>query len=544
MVRRNPQTLDGELFRELVLAGTRCLEANVDAINALNVFPVPDGDTGINMLLTLKAANESPDLPPARTGTVADVSRALARGALLGARGNSGVIFSQFMKGISTGLADHDECDGAALVEALAAASTAGYRAVGKPVEGTMLSVMRAAAEGSASASGTPTDVLRAALEAAERALEHTPEQLPILKEAGVVDAGGQGVVAFLAGAVGLMDGTEVTLTIATPEGGPAEAVAGVKHEFLEHTEDEMYGYCTQFIVLGEGIDVEGMREQVMAMAGSTVVVGDESTVRVHAHAEDPGPLLTLGAALGTLDQINIQNMDAQHTEFMERAGYAPGTLELAVVAVSPGEGIGRVLVDLGAGAIVRGGQTMNPSAAELMGAIERVSAGHVVLLPNNPNILMAAGQAAELSDGTVSVVPSRTVPQGIAAMLALNPDLDAEANVEAMTAALATVRSGEVTTAVRSTTIDGVSARKGQALALLDGRLVAAAATPAEAALEVVAQAAPEEGALVTLYRGADVDAEAAQALAADVAARFPGVETEVIEGGQPQYHYLMSIE
>ena len=544
MAPRSPSTIDGELLREIVYAGTRCLEANVDAINALNVFPVPDGDTGINMLLTLKAANESPELPRPGTGNGAEVSHALARGALLGARGNSGVIFSQFMKGISTALADRDECDGEGLAAALVAASSSGYQAVGKPVEGTMLTVMRAAAEGAGSVGGPPAEVLRAALASAERALEHTPEQLPVLKEAGVVDAGGQGVVAFLAGALGCLDGTEAKLTIATPEGGLAQAATNVAHGFLEHTEEEMYGYCTQFIVQGEGLDLEAVREQVTAMAVSTVVVGDDRTLRVHAHAEDPGPLLSLGASIGTLDQINIQNMDAQHTQFMARHGYVSETGALAVVAVSPGPGIGRVLTDLGAAALVPGGQTMNPSAAELMDAARGLHAERVVLLPNNPNILMAAQQAAELSDGAVSVVPSRTVPQGIAAMLAFNPDLEAEANLQAMTAAMDSVRSAEVTTAVRSTTIDGIRVEQGQAIALLDGHLAAAAATPAEALLAAVERAAPGEGSLVTLYYGADVDAEAARAAADEVAARFAGVETEVIEGGQPHYHYFVSIE
>ncbi len=543
MAPRDPPTIDGELFRELVRAGTRCLEANVDAINALNVFPVPDGDTGINLLLTLKAANDSPELPPPGTGTVADVSHALARGALLGARGNSGVIFSQFMKGLSSGLAGRDTCDGAGLVAALTAASTAGYQAVGKPVEGTMLSVTRAAAEAVSAHRGTPSEVLRAALEGAERALEHTPEQLPVLKEAGVVDAGGQGVVAFLTGALGCLDGTEPALTIAVPEGGPAKAAANVTHEFLEHTEDELYGYCTQFIVQGEGLDVDAVRERVMAMAGSTVVVGDDRTVRVHAHAEDPGPLLSMGAAMGALDQIDIKNMDEQHTRFMGRHGYTPRQA-LGIVAVSPGAGIGRVFTDLGAGAVVTGGQTMNPSAAELIEAARQLNADRAVLLPNNANILLAARQAADLSDGAVSVVPSRTVPEGIAALLAFNPDLDPEANVEAMTAALGGVRSGEVTTAVRSTTIDGVSVEEGQSIGLLDGRLTAAAATPAEALVAALAQAAPGDGALVTLYYGADVGAEEANAAAAALTARFPGVETEVIDGGQPHYHYLMSIE
>ena len=543
MASSTPLTLSGTAFQELVAAGTRCLEANVDAINALNVFPVPDGDTGVNMLLTLKSANDSPELPQG-PGTVAEVSHALARGALLGARGNSGVILSQFLKGISVGLADCDDCDGADLSAALGAASRASYQAVGKPVEGTMLTVMRAAAEAVESLSGTPADVLGAALEAAEEALAHTPEQLPILKEAGVVDAGGQGVVAFLAGALGFLLGSEATLTIATPAGGLSEAAAGVTHEFLEHTEDELYGYCTQFIIQGDGLDVDAVRERVVAMAGSTVVVGDDRTVRIHAHAEDPGPLLSMGAAIGALDQINIQNMDEQHTQFMARHGYTADMQALAVVAVAPGDGFERLFKDLGAGAVVRGGQTMNPSAAELVAAVKRVKAEHVVILPNNANIVMAANQAAELSERTVSVVPSRTVPHGIAALLAFNPDLDAEANVEAMTAALDTIRAGEVTTAVRSTTIDGVSVEKGQAIGLLDGRLVAATATPDQAVLAVVEGTAPADGSLVTLYYGADVDADTAAAAADAIAERFKGVETEVVEGGQLHYHYLVSIE
>ncbi|MEE8519003.1 MAG: DAK2 domain-containing protein [Dehalococcoidia bacterium] len=539
--------ITGDAFRQLVAAGTRCVESNVDAINGLNVFPVPDGDTGINMLLTLKSANGADELPPPGTGSVAEVSRALARGALLGARGNSGVIFSQFMKGLSLGLSAQEECDGAALAQALASASAASYQAVGKPVEGTMLSVMRAAAEAVQAAQGSPVDVLGSAFDAAEKALAYTPEQLPILKEAGVVDAGGQGVVAFLAGALGYLSGTEVKLEISVPAGGLDAIVSGaggVSHDFLEHTEEEMYGYCTQFIIEGESLDVDEVRREVMALAASTVVVGDERTIRVHAHAEDPEPLLDLGRLLGSVERVSVQNMDEQHQHFMARHGYTSGSQTLAVVAVAAGEGIEQLFANLGASAVVQGGQTMNPSAADLLDAVERANAEHTVLLPNNGNIVMAAEQAAKLSDGTISVVPSKSMPQGVAALLAFNPELDADANVAAMTSAMGEIRSGEVTTAVRSTTISGVGVTQGQAIAMLDGELVAAADSPQEAMLAMLVEAEPEEGSLVTLYYGEGVTKQEADEAVQAITARFPGTEVEVLAGGQPHYQYFVSVE
>jgi DAK2 domain fusion protein YloV len=543
MANANPD-ITGDILRELFVAGTRCVEAHVEEINSLNVFPVPDGDTGINMLLTMLAANEAKELPPPGQGDVAEVSRALARGALLGARGNSGVIFSQFMRGFSQGLADVEVADGAAISAALVRASSASYEAVGKPVEGTMLSVMRAAAEAVEPLVGAPTEVLRKALAAAESALVYTPEQLPILKEAGVVDAGGQGMVAFMTGALAFLEGTEADLVIAAPAAGTVDA-ASVKQEFLEHTEEEMYGYCTQFIIQGEAMDVDAMRERVMALAGSTVVVGDDRTVRVHAHAEDPGPLLSMGVSYGALDQVSVQNMDDQHQEFMERHGYTPGEqVDLAVVAVAPGEGIERVFADLGAARIVRGGQTMNPSTADLLDAIKMANATHTVVLPNNSNIVLAANQAAELAETKVTVVPSSSVPQGIAALLAFNPDQDAEANVGAMKSALDDTQSGEVTKAVRSTSINGVAVTEGQTVALLDGEIVAAVESPEQALIALIEHAGARAGALVTLYYGAEVKEESASAAANEIASRFDGVETEVMAGGQPHYDYLVSIE
>ncbi len=536
-------TLDGDAFIQLVAEGTRYVERHVDDINALNVFPVPDGDTGTNMLLTMRSALESSELPAPGDGTVAQVSAALSRGALLGARGNSGVIFSQFMKGISLGLADADECDGADLAKAFEEASTAGYEAVGNPVEGTMLTVMRAVAEGTMSMTGSAVEVLDKALSSASVALAYTPEQLPILKEAGVVDAGGQGVVAFLAGALAFASGADVPLEISTPVGGVG--AVNVRQEFLEHTEEEMYGFCTQFVVHGEDLDVNDARQRVQALAGSTVVVGDDRTIRVHAHAEDPGPLLTLGVELGSVDQISIQNMDLQHQEFMALHGYTQEESSLlAVIPVAPGDGFSRIFTDLGAARVVRGGQSMNPSAAQLLDAVRKGNAAHTILLPNNSNVVMAANQAAELSEGQVSVVASKNVPQGIAAMLAFNPDLDGEANVEAMTAALSGVRGGEVTTAIRSTTIDGVAVEEGQAIALLEGKLASVGATPNEALLNMLDQTDIEEGSLVTLYRGAGSPDMTAQEAATAIQLRYSGVEVEVLEGGQPHYQYLVSVE
>jgi dihydroxyacetone kinase-like predicted kinase len=306
-----------------------------------------------------------------------------------------------------------------------------------------------------------------------------------------------------------------------------------------------MYGFCTQFIVVGEGLDVDEVRARVSAIAGSTVVIGDPRTVRIHAHAEDPGPLLSLGVALGSVDQVSIQNMDLQHQQFMALHGYTNESQSgVAVVAVAPGDGIARVFKDLGVAQIVSGGQTMNPSAAQLLDAVRRANAQHTVILPNNPNIVMAANQAATIAGGGVYVVPSRNVPQGVAAMLAFNPEFDAQQVFETMSDALGSVRSGEVTTAVRSTRIGGIDVHEGQAIAMLDDELVAAAASPNEALIALLQRAEVSEGTLVTLYTGhGNPQSQTGFAINA-ITARFPGVEVEVIDGGQAHYNYLVSIE
>jgi DAK2 domain fusion protein YloV len=544
-----PSILTGAGFHRLVVAGTRCVEQHVEAINALNVFPVPDGDTGINMFLTLRSGESSSEIPSG-PATVAEVSNAVAKGTLLGARGNSGVIFSQFLRGLATALRECDECDASTMATAIAGGAAAAYKAVSQPVEGTMLTVMRAAGEeAQRSSSSSLEDMWQASLGAAQEALAHTPEQLPVLREAGVVDAGGQGVVAFMAGALAYLQGkTDATLDITTPvqagSGSPGHEATDVSHDFLEHTEEEAYGYCTQLLIRGADMDVDSVRDQIAVLGRSTVVVGDDSLIKVHTHVLDPGPVVSLGTSLGTLDQVKIENMDTMHQEFMALHGYVQSSNAVAVVAVASGDGLEQVFRDLGAAAVVRGGQTMNPSAQEILEAVQGMQAQQVVVLPNNPNILMAAQQAAELCENPCAVLASRTIPQGIAALIAYNPDLDADANVKAMTTALSSVRSGEVTVAVRDATINGVSVSAGQAIALLDGTLTTAGATTEEALLGLLEHAGVSEGDLVTLYGGADVSSEALEQNAETIRQRWPEIEVEAVDGGQPHYQYLVSIE
>ncbi|MBM3940184.1 MAG: DAK2 domain-containing protein, partial [SAR202 cluster bacterium] len=394
---------------------------------------------------------------------------------------------------------------------------------------------------GAGQAAGGVPEVLRAATHAATEALARTPEQLPRLREAGVVDAGGQGVVAFLEGALAFVEDHEPALQVQAAPGGLGSVV---RQEFLEHTADDEYGFCTQFIISGERLDVAALREQVSALAVSTAVVGDERLVRVHAHATDPGPLLSLAVRAGELNQVKIENMDAMHRDFIAKHGRRAEAADVAVVAVASGAGLERLFRDMGAAAVVRGGQTMNPSAKDLLDAAERTNARRVIVLPNNANVALAADQAARMAKVPCTVIPSRNIPQGIAAMLAFNPDLDADANAGAMRSAMRGVRSGEVTVAVRDTTVGGVRVASGQPIGLLDDELVCAGASLLEALERTVAAAEPTDGGIVTLYRGEGLTEAEALAAAAALRRRWPGAQVDVVEAGQPHYRYLFSVE
>ena len=573
--------LSGDELRRAFGGALAWLEEHRDTVNALNVFPVPDGDTGTNMLLTLRRATEQGPNDPG--GPAAEAAHSLAQGAFLGARGNSGVILSQFFKGFAVALEGRRDCSGAALAEALSQAKEAAYRAVSQPVEGTMLTVIREAAEAAQAAAEngqSPAAVLAAAFAASRQSLLRTPELLPVLREAGVVDSGGLGIVVILGGLLaGLTAGDGIAGDEVTHETPDAEhpilslvdsslaAVAGgglsISSEYLHTTLETDWGYCTEFIISGQELNPDRVRAHYEQTAQSTVVVGDGRQVRVHLHAEDPGPALSYAVGLGTLSSVKIESMDDQNVDFAAaHSGYAHSdgamaeglaayaamdapapTVDLAVTAVVSGEALGRLFRELGCAVALPGGQTMNPSVQQLLDAAGRSGGRAVIILPNNKNIIATAQQAAAVNPA-LRVVPSRSLPQGIAALLAYNPEHSLAENLAAMTAALDGVASIEVTRSVRDTSIGGVAVAAGDYIALLDDALLSAHPT-AEAALRAGLDGAGlHSDSIVTVYRGADADAAAAGEWAAALERAHPGIQVDLVDGGQPHYQYLASVE
>ena len=543
-----------ELRRAFRVAFDR-LEEYRDTVNALNVFPVPDGDTGTNMSLTMRSGIErcQDDESP----TAGEIAGQLAQGTFFGARGNSGVILSQFFKGFSDALQGRDVCSAADLANALDMARVASYGAVGNPREGTMLTVIRRAAEAALEADqGSDfAGVMEAAFGASCIALKNTPEQLPVLKEAGVVDSGGLGVVVILGGALEALDpersrsvGAETGLegiidsSMASLGGSGQIQDQGFVHSSLE----ENWGYCTEFIINGDGLSLEQVRRDCEAMGRSTVVVGDSQHVRVHVHMEDPGAAISYGVALGSVSNVKIENMDEQNVEWAAGHGSSPAPsigAPLTVVAVAAGQGLAALFSESGCGHVIEGGQTMNPSVQQIMQGVERAGAEQTIFLPNNKNIVLTAQQVAA-NDPTVHVVPSSSVPQGVAALLAYNPLSSLEENLAAMEETLPTVTTIEVTQAVRDTSVDGVAVGLGDYIALLDDKLVVTARSPEEALVQAVGMSGAESGSILTIYRGAAADAKAAEACIDGLETSTPGLEIESIYGGQPHYHYLASVE
>ena len=545
--------LQGQQLREAFRSAAELLADYRDTINALNVFPVPDGDTGTNMLLTIRAANEG--CPGNEVPTAGEVAAGLAQGAFFGARGNSGVILSQFFKGFGDALQGCSAVSASDLSRAFLLAQDAAYGAVGQPVEGTMLTVIRRAAEAVQEAvagtnGGDLTPVSRlweTAFAASLDALKRTPEQLAVLRQAGVVDSGGMGVVVIIAGACRAIsmygaesvDLAELAEVGFVPAGGDGTSL--IEESYLDASIETDWGYCTEFIINGQRLDLDTVRGDFQKIALSTAVVGDSQHLRVHIHAEDPGPALSYGVSLGSLSNIKIDNMDQQNLDLASRPGAEK--LDMAVLAVAAGHGIGDLFRSSGCAAVVEGGQTMNPSVAQILEAADRANANHVIVLPNNGNIVLTARQAAQ-QNPALHVVPSSTIPQGVTALLAYNPEQPLEANLEAMEQSLAEVASVAVTWAVRDTTIDGITVDAGVFIGLLEDEL-AATGPSAEAALRATLDlASMDAGSIVTLYRGADADREAAETFIESLEAEFPGIQVDRVEGGQPHYPYFASVE
>jgi uncharacterized protein len=548
--------VDGQGLKRLVEASLLWLRYHQPAINALNVFPVPDGDTGTNMLLTMQGAwHEIEHSPEENVGRVAQL---VAHGALMGARGNSGVILSQLWRGFARSLDSKAKFGADDLAHAMREASETAYKGVLKPVEGTILTVSRAAADASELARREDDDllfILDHIVTAAKEAVANTPNLLPVLKQAGVVDSGGQGLTVILEGMLRYLHGESLDAS----HDRLVEAVIDLKEKVPPDAAIDAgdvahgYSYDVQCIIKGHAMDVDTARQRISEMGLSTLVVGDAETIKVHVHVPRPSAVLAYAETIGRLHDVVVEDMAAQYQQYLlgrsappiqQAPAYNVEHGDIATLAVAPGDGLTRVFQSLGTTAIVPGGQTMNPSTQDFIKLLEAIPVDKAILLPNNGNVVMAARQAAEVSRKQVLVVPSKTVPQGIAAMLAFNDQRSLEANAQAMEAATHHVLTGEITTATRAIEYNGVKVEEGHVIGLLNDELTAANETIDETLFTLLDQMNAANLEIVTLYYGNGVTTGEAETFGAAIHDKYPNLEVELVEGGQPHYYYIISAE
>ena len=561
----NVNTIDAKLLQKMFLAGARNLEAKKEWINELNVFPVPDGDTGTNMTLTILSAAK--EVSVIEKPTMENLSKAIKSGSLRGARGNSGVILSQLFRGFTKEISMYDKLDTIILANAMQRAVETAYKAVMKPKEGTILTVARGAAEKAAELAPEIADMeafLREVIAYGDEVLARTPDMLPVLKQAGVVDSGGQGLMQVLKGAFDAFMGKEIEFTV---EGAGAEASITFKPE---EEADIKFGYCTEFIIMLEkeytpATELE-FKAYLESIGDSIVVVSDDEIVKVHVHSNDPGLAIQKALTYGSLTSMKIDNMREEHHEKLikdaekQAAGTkkAPAQPEVNIqekpteprkpvgfISVAAGSGLGEIFRGLGADYIIEGGQTMNPSTEDMIDAIDKVNADTVFILPNNSNIILAAQQASYLvEDNKIIVVPSKTVPQGITAIINSSPDNAPEDNLALMTEEMKHVKTGQITYAVRNTMIDDIEIKENDIMGLGDHTILAVGQDIADTAFETIQKMTDESSELISIYYGSDVTAEAAEALKARAEEAFPDCDIELQYGGQPIYYYILSVE
>lgn len=561
-------SINSKLLARLFLAGAKNLDSKKDWINELNVFPVPDGDTGTNMTMTIMSAAK--EVSSLTEPTMAELAKAISSGSLRGARGNSGVILSQLFRGFCKVIKEYDEIDVTILCEACQKAVETAYKAVMKPKEGTILTVAKGAAEKALELSDETEDVVtfvEEVIKQAEYVLDQTPEMLPVLKQAGVVDSGGQGLVQVLKGAYDALIGKEIDYTI---EGAPTGAAPA---KISAETEAEIkFGYCTEFIIVLNAPmsdnEEHAYKAFLESIGDSIVVVADDEIVKTHVHTNDPGLALQKALTFGSLSKIKIDNMREEHQEKLikdsqklaaqqkaeeeayeatqadEKTNNMPAK-EMGFVSVSIGEGMNEVFRGLGVDYLIEGGQTMNPSTEDMLNAIEHVNAKTVFILPNNKNIIMAANQAVDLvEDKQIIVIPTKTIPQGITALVNYIPDHSAEENKEQMMAEIENVKTGQVTYAVRDTEIDGKTIKQNDFMGIGDKSILSVGTDLKATTLEMVDAMVDEDSAIVSIYFGSDSDEDSANELAAAIEEKYPDVEVEVNDGGQPIYYYVISVE
>ncbi len=543
-------TIGGAMLKEMFLTGAALLEKNRAYIDSLNVFPVPDGDTGTNMSMTMQSAVK--EIQNCKGTNVSDIAAAASLGALKGARGNSGVILSQILRGFARALSGKEEMAPENFAAALTTGTEAAYKAVMKPKEGTMLTVARMMAEAvtkEANEGANLYKLIDVMIDEGERALLLTPELLPVLKEAGVVDSGGKGLVTILRGFKMVIDGEEVDEYVPAPQQNTAEITGNEEGADLEALDDIEFGYCTEFFIihLDESFseaDLDKLREKLMKIGDSVVVAYDSDFIKIHVHSNCPGKILQLALRLGEIDRIKIENMREQNRELL--ANMKKNEKENALVAVSISDGIDEVYKAIGVNNLISGGQTMNPSIDSITKAIRRANARNVFVLPNNSNIIMAAQQAAAISDRNVIVIPSKTMMQGLSAALAYSDDVDVETNTERMTAAIKQVLSGSVTYAVRDTQFNGEKISQGDIIGLLDNVITKVGTSVDSVAVELLCSMIENKGddCMATIFYGEGADEDSAQAVADAVNEKYPDAEITVQYGGQPLYYYYFSVE
>lgn len=540
------KTVAGQDLRDMFSAATSWLEKSSSEIDALNVFPVPDGDTGTNMMLTMRSTMEEAFRAP--DNSAAGVASAMAKGALMGARGNSGVILSQVWRGLAEGLAGKESFTTADFAGALEQAAKTAYRGVSNPVEGTMLTVMNAVASAARdqvdSGNEDIISVLEAVVEAARDSVANTPLLLKVLREAGVVDAGGQGIYTIFEGALRCLRGEVELMRLRKPQIIVSEIPHTTPIPQTAIVDEVPYGYCTEFMLKGEKFDTDVIRKRLEHKGESLIVVGDESAVRIHIHTLDPGNIVHWATKLGTMHQVSIRNMDEQHQGFLEMQKERVPAADTAIVTVVSGDGLSDIFASLGAAAVVPGGQTMNPSTKDILQAVESVPSDKIIILPNNKNIILTAEQVQSLTQKQVTVVPSTTIPQGVVALLAFDYEADFKTNSHIMENAISSVKSIEITRSIRSTKVNGLKIKRKQPIGLLDGELVVAGKSDIDVLNKLLDKIDMDKAEIVTLYHGEDVETTEAEQISTKITEKFPQVQVEVVRGGQPHYSYIISVE
>ena len=539
------QCIDGKQFRDMFVSGANNLQNNKDLVDKLNVFPVPDGDTGTNMSLTISYAIK--ELTKVQKDDVTEIGKALSKGSLMGARGNSGVILSQIIRGIAKSVEGKENLNVVDLAEAFKNGSDTAYKAVIKPIEGTILTVVRESGEYAVSIAKEDMDMiefLELVVEKANESLNKTPELLKALKEAGVVDSGGKGLVLIYEGMLSSLKGNDIE----SVEGGASSNVE-VNVEQNISTEDIKFQYCTEFILESNKVDDLTIRERFMKYGDSLAVVGDEGVIKVHVHTNDPGLAIQEALSYGQLLTIKIENMKLQHenkvlNETAQTKEVPVEEKEYGFIATSMGEGLAQIFKDFGVDYIIEGGQTMNPSTEDFMKAIESLNAKNIIILPNNSNIIMAANQAKELSDKNIVVIPTKNVSQAFATLVTFDADSSIEENEASMMEALSSVKSGQVTYAVRDTVINDVEVKEGNIIGIAEGKLLSAGDKVDEITTDLVEKLVDEDSAIITLFYGEDTSKEEAEALRDALEEKFEDIDVELHYGGQPLYYYLISVE